>query len=115
MKTNKSTYFIRLNFSYFVVVKALNAHDTIITSLAVNPQASSHHEVITTGEDKKAKVWKLSKHHGINLLLKIDSWACQHIIEYKEMTPKHSNYSQDGSIVCVVFGQVFPLTFNFSM
>ncbi|KAG9289959.1 hypothetical protein G9A89_010265 [Geosiphon pyriformis] len=80
-------------------------HDGKILCLIFHPGGDSAPPiVITTGLDKKFKLWQVEETVGSKRIKQKLVWSCSSIGSYRSMLPRKAAFSADGSVLAVAFG-----------
>ncbi|XP_015598224.1 WD repeat-containing protein 75 [Cephus cinctus] len=104
---------VRLKFWQFDLEKQLYTlntsielpHDNGVNALQFQPLMSFDNEnslVVTTGQDKKFKLWTLAESSSI--YKKTRHWQCHSVGLYRDFSATDAGFSMDGSLLGVGFG-----------
>jgi NET1-associated nuclear protein 1 (U3 small nucleolar RNA-associated protein 17) len=94
------------NQKYVAHTRIESPHDQDITSIDFRPSKDGNMLLVTSGLDKKFKIWELAKASTMN---GEESWTCLYSSSYKDMVANCAKFSPDGSILCVCFGKMITL------
>lgn len=115
--TQKKIYFnslscLILKKNYFNIRYVLNTRidaphgSHIVTSMVFH---SNGNLVVTTGYDKRFRIWKLARAQSVTPTTLASSWSCQSVGFYRECIPRSSAISSDGSLLAVAYAQMITL------
>lgn len=92
--------------SYVAHTRIEAPHDADVTSIDFCHSTDGNILFVTTGVDKKFKIWELLMPTSGR---EVETWACRFSSSYKEMNASCAKFSPDGSILCVCFGKMVTL------
>jgi NET1-associated nuclear protein 1 (U3 small nucleolar RNA-associated protein 17) len=96
--------------SYILKTRVDYPHSAAITSLSFRRGTNDDLPMaITTSEDKKFKIWHLTSELGRHHTSDETAWTCRAVGFYRENIPTTANFSDDGSMLAVAFGQVLTI------